>query len=192
MKKQAFTLAETMIAAIIIGIIAFIVLPNIYQSFQKRMFVSKLQRWYADMSNTIDEFIIYNDNKMEDIATSLSSNTFKNSAFINFLDEKYGDLYPKNASITNNLTTSLGLIRMSGTPLVYKWLNSNSGFNLDTAAASKFYKTKYGVLFGVGYQVPNHGKYWNFYVDVNGSKGPNIKGRDLHFFYYVLQTTQYS
>ena len=64
-KNKAFTLAETMIAVIIIGIIAFIVIPNFIQSFQKRMLVSQLQRWYGDMSRTVEEYVAMNNRNME-------------------------------------------------------------------------------------------------------------------------------
>lgn len=47
--KKAFTLAEVLITLTILGVVAAIMVSNIYQNFQKRLTITKLQQAYATL-----------------------------------------------------------------------------------------------------------------------------------------------
>ena len=112
MKKRflGFTLSETLITVAILGVIAMLTIPGIIRNYQKRVWVTQLQRWYSEMSNTIDEFVVLN--KGLDTYTTgkgvSNLSELNKSPLISFLNEKYGDLYADwNKNNGNDRSTAL-------------------------------------------------------------------------------------
>ncbi len=203
-KKAAFTLAEVLITLSILGIVAAIAIPNVVNNFQKRMWVTGLQRWYSDMQNTIDEFVVYNNNKMETFDVSIGSFNLRNTNFVKFLDDKYGDLYiniEDNQSSWGTRTKSL--IKNKNNTYDYTTLNNVKPTNpypdlYVSIYSYKTYNTKYKATFHVYFsKIPVGLKGWIIIVDTNGSKhSPNKAGRDVFHFYInnlnVLTPRQYA
>ncbi|MCD7879236.1 MAG: type II secretion system GspH family protein [Candidatus Gastranaerophilales bacterium] len=59
-KLKAFTLAETLITLVIIGIIAAITVPTIISNYVEQATVSKVKKFYSTMSNAINLAIVKN------------------------------------------------------------------------------------------------------------------------------------
>ena len=188
MKKRflGFTLSETLITVAILGVIAMLTIPGIIRNYQKRVWVTQLQRWYSEMSNTIDEFVVYNkglETFNQNVNTGVVNNLTLNDTFlIKFLNEKY--------EVSTNL-----------------WKNKNNEIDYRTLHGAKgpgsypdlyyhgyryeVYRTKSGAQFGICFSKESDGsRGWKIVVDVNGpKKGPNVVGRDT-FHFYVDNTSR--
>ena len=204
MNKRAFTLAEVLLTLTIIGVIAALTIPNLMKKYENHVLLTQLKNWYSEFSNTIGQFKAQNDNVWEVFDETVEfpgfngKNEYNNnkeltkySAFIEFLDNKYGDLYKgkySNMTSWSNVSSSLWLDKhgvrnyktLSGAAGADTWPDLHYYFY-----AYKTYRCKSGAMFGIKYQKdPNGSKAWTVVVDVNGpKKGPNIVGRDTFHFY---------
>ena len=57
-KKQAFTLAETLVTLAILGIIAAVTIPNLVHKFQDRMTITKFKKVYSLLNNAIQQMYV--------------------------------------------------------------------------------------------------------------------------------------
>ena len=56
--KKAFTLAETLIALTILGLIAILTIPNLYRAHQDRMQISAMKRAYSLIDNALQQMYV--------------------------------------------------------------------------------------------------------------------------------------
>lgn len=59
-KRNAFTLAEVLIALIVIGVVAALTIPNLVQNYKKTVTTTKLKKFYSTMNQAIQLSIIEN------------------------------------------------------------------------------------------------------------------------------------
>ena len=69
-KASAFTLTEVLIAVAIVGIIAGLVLPKAFSSYQKRTFDSAFEREIQTIQNSIDGLAV-SENKADFFSTMM-------------------------------------------------------------------------------------------------------------------------
>ena len=153
--KKAFTLAETMITIIVLGLIAALTIPSVSKVYQKRVMTTQLQKAYAQLTQAGTTV-----NAVEGISDFHSSKALKNGKFI-------GTYIPISGETNPKAIYQLG----------YRYVNDPDEkaypFNgIDEGS------TKCGILKS-GATVCVDANGYGF-IDVNGDKGPNLIGRDAY------------
>lgn len=164
-KRTAFTLAEVLVTLGIIGVVSAMTVPTLMQNYQKKSYVTQLHKVYNDLSQGLLRYQTERNavnlkeagiNSQDALATFFR-NTFK---IANDCGATRTPCFPPNSEYKNMSGHSLGtnhpayLTLVNGASISYQYYDG--GMN--------------GILFDV-------------YVDTNGSKGPNIAGRDMYAIY---------
>jgi type II secretory pathway pseudopilin PulG len=166
-KKAAFTLAETLIAIGIIGVVSALIIPNLVKNYQQRQTIVKLKKVYALLSQTMRASVDDNGD-VDDWDFTLSEEEFMT---------KYFAPYIKISKIDG---------------VVHKYKNL-AGAN--AGALSLYYALPDGAyVYQFSWKhfiMKNH-----FVVDINGASGPNRYGRDVFIFTFwdnkLIPYSQYS
>ncbi len=173
-KNKAFTLAEILIALVIIGIVAaitlFIVIPNV----QKEVAVERLKKTYSTLNNAMRKSQFDNGpfsewETGEDIDTSIYFSKY---------------WYPYLNHI-QRYTSAGNLGYESDQP----WKNLNGdriGWGVVSSSTRVLFSLSDGTV--VFYPINSTNEEGEkvfvtmFYIDVNGSKNPNVIGKDVFIF----------
>ena len=189
-KKAAFTLAEILITLGIIGIVAAMTIPTLVSNYQKKQTVTKLQKAYSTLSNMT--LMLHADNSYDSLSGEV--NAEKTKQFFNdyvlryfkspvispngvcmFSEAQSGCVaykYLNNTAYNESIFTSYGLGRI--------YLTSNEG-------VSYYFYNIHWVLETDEYGniVSQHAEYSSspkVLVDLNGTKQPNVLGKDIFYF----------
>lgn len=170
-KKEAFTLAEILITLGIIGVVAAMTMPSLFNSIQKRTTLAKLQKAFATINQAYR--LSYNDN----------GDLTKDEAWAFGADEyfkTYWAPYIKADECTN--------FRQCGYSSSFAWQYLN-GSQYNMVLTSKgtriaFYTPEgflYQIMIASGW-VDNQKSNGYVVIDINGSKNPNTVGKDVFIF----------
>lgn len=176
MKKNGFTLAETLITLGIIGVVASITIPTLIQNYQKQVWVAQLQKTASSFQNDI---------KMTNISEGVD----------NIFDSSLAKVYKRSLKGFNPDTNSyfdyyiLESVELDTEKLaeLLKYETASDSYNINFAGEQEEfffpYKLKNGArfmfqLFGYG-STTIDGYGIGYIIDVNGPKGPNQIGRDI-------------
>lgn len=164
-KRLAFTLAEILIVLGILGIIAEMTIPTLMHSVQKQQMIVGLKKAYSNLSQVVATSI----NENGDINTwnwSLTQTPFVKEYFLPYF------------SIIKDCGT---LDTASCGGKTKKWLNGST-FNC-TESGCGAYKVIMadGTSWAFDYRGVGTGML-DIVVDLNGSKNPNVAGKDVFFF----------
>lgn len=168
--KKAFTLAEILIALMVVGIIAALTIPPVVTKYQKKMYATSLQKEYNKISEAIikmmEEENVSNfyESKAAFAQNEDCSETTKTcSTGAGFLLNNYFDVDVKKSCASKScLATS------------YKTLGDNK---VTIPALDYCIRTIRGSVI-CGYK--NSSKM-RLVVDLNGVENPNVGGRDLFY-----------
>ena len=159
LNHNGFTLAETLITLVIIGVIAAITIPSIINSTINNEYVSKLKKTYSIISQATN-LIIAEEGPVLGWATN---------------DEKVYSLYEKKLINIKNCKKTRGCFSQH-TSGKHTYLNGETDYgNWDTLPS---FITIDGIQ--VGFYFTDTRK--QIYIDVNGEKKPNRWGRDVYIF----------
>lgn len=178
LSRLAFTLAEVLITLGIIGVVAAMTIPTLMNNTNESEFNVGVKKAYSSLSQAVEMIIITNST----INVGTASST--------------------DITMRNNFCSVMNCIKQDTTSNVfgpsdykyYKGLSANwPGVGVNAAAAIlndgmllQFWTatdcTKGGTLNACAY----------IYVDVNGSKQPNMQGKDLFVFWIVYNNGGYS
>ncbi len=179
---KGFTLSEVLITLVIIGVIAAITVPLIVTNYQKQQTVSKLKKVYSTISNAVNLSSLQNGSSSDNWANDSDYSALE--YFNTYLKPYMQILKTCKNNVECGYTSSTPWSYLSGT--VYDWHLS------EVASTRKFFYLSDGVFVAIktGYLDAASGEavYSNivFFIDVNGTKGPNKFGRDV----FVLQDTE--
>ena len=179
-KRKGFTLAEILLTLTIIGIIASYTIPALTNTIKGKETTVQVQKIYSIMGQ----------------------------AFISLESDNGGDISPtftdKNKfQVLTSFATKLNIIKNCGTDpgcfpdVIYLYLNKTeyANVNQDTASAKAIISDGMSVAFftysncttdrtaSADQNSPLYNTCGKFLVDINGSKGPNIIGRDWFYFW---------
>ncbi len=183
MKKiKSFTLAEVLITLVIIGIIAAITVPVIMANAQKQETISKLKKVYSTISQATKRAIIDNGpadewiNDPKYVDTGLDQDYYFNIYIKPYYNAE--DCFaptPKCGYTEDSVWTKLD----NTTDEVHYYGPLAHAFMLSDGTYIKFWMdggptTCENPLGG--------GCYPQYYVDINGPKGPNKYGHDVFVF----------
>lgn len=163
--KQGFTLAEVLITLGIIGIVAAMTLPTLVNKYQKRTYITGLQKFYTQISQAMQT--MKQQTNCEDMECMGFSGTLN-------------DTWVENAKKLFKNTYQV-MDFCYGTPnceYEYFFVNKTSGGKTFTDKEFAF-RTSDGFIIKLA---PFTGNWSSLTVDINGPKNPNTIGRDIHLF----------
>jgi type II secretory pathway pseudopilin PulG len=153
MKKEAFTLAETLIAIGIIGVVAALTIPTLIKNYQKRVIEVNLKKTYAEIQNVIKQSEADNGSfEGWDYSYKYASEGFAKTYF-----QPYIQLEP----CRNNCTVKSGL-------------DGVSPYLIGVA-----YYTKDGRLMQIHWGYDQMRNFHAIYLTVNGPVGRRVMGQDV-------------
>lgn len=167
-KKNAFTLAETLITLTIIGVIAALTIPNLISKYQKHSYVVGLKKAYSQLQNAM---------KMIPITQGCPAGDFDcagwNGDPINIEGQDFEESsYNKKVYLLSK--------QFKVNKLCY---NNSPDVLCEKIINDLFYYNPMAVF------IANDGVIWGSYfgyegvmVDINGLKPPNLLGRDQYIF----------
>ena len=210
-RKVAFTLAEVLITLGIIGVVSVLTIPNIISNYQKKVYVTQLQKGYAQLQQVFDMAMA--DDEVEYLA---------DTELMNSIDNAYSTT-GEHLEFVSNLTKYLKIQHVCSPgdfsdgchDIYYFQLNDSDNFIDEEWGYSKAGSnrggdiqifTKDGMIYYFSSFSNNLSTLWgdktceekqidgatacNFLtgnhglkIDVNGKKGPNRFGRDLFSFF---------
>ena len=152
---SAFTLAETLLTLVIIGVVAAMTIPSLKHHADEQKFVAYTQKAFAEVSN----------------ATAR-------------LETKYGEVQFWDSSNLNTVkgyySSVLDIVPFPNT----SWNTSSITAN-DTGAVTYHFKTNNGFTWSVNQVSYKGKNVVGITVDVNGQNDPNVEGIDIHSFYIL-------
>jgi prepilin-type N-terminal cleavage/methylation domain-containing protein len=165
--NKAFTLAEVLIALVVIGIVAAITVPNIIQMTQKKELEVAFKKQYSALKQAISKI------KQED--------------YKEFVYDEYGGHLKERLTpqyiVTNNCSDSNSECKPTKILTIYKTLHGNS-MGIHALLDDGSFITSDGATFFIeqGSQAASFAGYI-ISIDVNGyQKKPNTMGKDLFMF----------
>ena len=159
-RKIAFTLAEVLVTLGIIGVVSAMTVPTLMQNYQRQSYVTQLHKVYNELTQAAVQY--QNDKNAVDLKEAGLTSQAAAEEFIE-----------SNFKIVQNCGTNK-------TPCfanTYRKIanSQNIGWNSNKTS----YVLASGATLGVGYNPLSSDCLLELYVDTNGTKGPNIAGRDL-------------
>ena len=160
--RFGFTLAEVLVTLGIIGVVSAMTVPTLMQNYQRKSYVTQLHKVYNELSQALLQYQT-DRNALNLKEAGINSNDsvinfyrtyFKNVKECDSMSECFADTYRK----------------MDGT-VTAEWSNNYTSFVLPSGASVRPVYSLEG------------NKIMNIAVDVNGTAGPNIVGRDLFGLY---------
>lgn len=165
---QGFTLAETIVALVVIGVIVVITVPILLNNTQDKELVQKWKKAYSTISNSTEKINSGFDDL--DLTNNFTLRTSYEKA-LNYIQEGYlHDLgtsqycYYKNDSNSNvfNMDNVPSIVLSDGTVVAFYYASTDCSWNPSGL-------TVCGLM----------------YVDVNAKKPPNMFGKDLYGIWLV-------
>ena len=189
-KKLGFTLAEVLIALVVIGIIAAITVPSLMNNMDNYQYRGALKKNFSSFSQAFRLAYGYQfyDNYLDwDYA---HANSFTEDVFNNL--RNYMNITKVCGRVFNNNECFAPAKAKNGEPARYF---TETGFASNFAhlytftlndgtsvAMDVWFKDSIKSLAGVEKDLIVETDNLVILVDVNGQKGPNMVGKDVHFF----------
>ena len=181
LKKCAFTLAEVLVTLGIIGVVSAMTVPTLMQNHQRKVYVTQLHKVYSEMSQALSLYITEKNavnlkesrfNTIDGLNDFISSHlkVVKDcgSAVKDCFASQYGYINSSTVISGGNPTCNRVITLASGAILCIDVENGSGSINEDDEQEGSTTNLKGAVA--------------TIEVDVNGTSGPNIFGRD----YFVM------
>ena len=177
---SGFTLAEVLITLVIIGVIAAMTIPTLINKTNNQEYVSRLKKIYSTFAQVTNQIIAENGTP--------DNWNLKGTGSYNEASEKFGKLYQKYLSNAKQCTASQRGCFPASNGVYKDWKGNDISFIHDNIS---YYRLILSDGAAVIFDGNIHddcnsgsgiGQCGYFTVDVNGSKGPNIVGRDTFVF----------
>lgn len=180
-----FTLSEVLVTLAIIGVVAALIIPGIFQNVQKKQYVSGLNKAYSDLSQATMQVMDNNGGKMTYVLPTNSyadRNRFRDKfcQALNCIKKCDAGLPPSDCSYST-FKNLYGTVLTDGANYLPRAVLSNKMLiSFDYSPSCSMYS----------YTFNNNTNCGAFIVDINGVKPPNQRGRDL-FSFEINQTGVY-
>lgn len=159
--KKGFTLAEVLVTLGIIGVVSALTVPTLMQNYQKKSYVTQLHKVYNELSQAA---LLY---QTERNAVNLKEAGLNSQAAAsNFIKNHFKIVQDCGDDRTPCFPAEGEYKKLAGVA-ISSWYTPRSHFVIAS-----------GSSIGISYR-PNGDVLCEIFVDTNGSKGPNIVGRDL-------------
>ena len=189
MIKKAFTLAETLITLVIIGVIAAICVPVIFNNYQEQERAAKVKKAYSTISRAFNLLKVTGASYLLDDKTYINDDKSLFDLFENYIKpnlitnkickETKGCWSNDDTKFLNGKIIDFELSRPGigiGDGIISAILNDGTlvTFNMwDLGAAKQYAKINYnGVALRIAF-------------DINGAKKPTTIGKDIFYILYI-------
>ena len=175
--KKAFTLAEVLITLGIIGVVAAMTLPTLIKNYQKTVWTNQLKKSYATLNQGF-RTMMANEGADYIVQTAAFRRIPGGGCGWDYAINYSQSLYAGRCNNFLNEMKKVFKITYVGSLDNYKIGSLKEPNNKTT-------KTGYFIMFSDGtmmfdyYFSSGGGSFW---LDINGSKGPNVSGRDIFAF----------
>lgn len=170
---KGFTLAEILITLAIIGVIAALTIPSVVKNYKKQETITKLKKAYSIINQA------FNNSQAQNGMYQTWDGGMDIGATAYF--DKYWRPYLKVAKVCKNYSDC-------GYKSLAPWKHAN-GVDTGTSVVATTYRTTFltpdGMLFVIFTMGGNGDVNNSVYIDLNGSKEPNMSGKDL---FYLTRT----
>ena len=174
MKKFAFTLGEVLIIVGIIGVVAMLTVPRATKNYRNKLYVTQLRKVYAQLSDAIQTSML--DEKASNFYDTVSSHaTSCTDADGGICEEGAGYFLNKYFIPVKRNCTNTG--KDACFEQSYKTI---TGANTGTLVGDYCIQLKSEATICMGNQLPGT-TFRTINVDINGTKSPNISGRDIFY-----------
>lgn len=178
-KHKAFTLAETLITLGIIGIVASITIPVLFNNYQKTTYVVGLEKAHSMLSQAFQNYLV-----SQSVDTLPQTKLFDGSGNADFIElNNFVTSYFKTVKICPINDTSCVV---EAKYLKYPEQDPFYEFGESPSANTESYN--FFTADGLGFSFMLYDKNYcdadaclSFSIDVNGEKAPNRIGRDIFF-----------
>lgn len=179
-KVFGFTMAEVLITLGIIGIVAEITIPALYNNFAKQTTVTTLKKAYTELSQALKMAVVDNGDFSSWVFVPNSVNITTTKDFTN----TYIYPYIKTIKKCDNGDTSCwaDTVALDNTPT-----SSSDSTSANTTGISAVTASGYSVFFSTTSNINPGFFIFDIYIDINGTKPPNRVGRDV--FCYKIRNT---
>ena len=164
-KSRAFTLAEVLVTLGIIGVVSAMTVPTLMQNHQRKTYVTQLHKVYNELSQALIQYQT-DKNALNLKEAGLTDNNALKSFFQSYFNVvndcssvRTPCFAPNNEYRKINDSDQIGVGLTGGT------------FSFASGASVTFDSVIVGDMIA------------RVYVDINGTKGPNIAGRDTFAIY---------
>ncbi len=164
--KKGFTLAETLIALVIIGVVAALTIPNMVVRYQKEETANRLKKVYSTLQQAMNEAVADNGSVISWEFEDSKTKEFVDKYFLPYLSVSKTCGY----TYTGDCAFKAAYLNTPNSQILYKDIYGFDYYSIILNDGST-------VAFVV---VNNSG--CNVIVDINGMKKPNIFGRDVFMF----------
>jgi prepilin-type N-terminal cleavage/methylation domain-containing protein len=179
-KKIGFTLAEVLITIGIVGVVASVTIPTVIKNTEKKDTVAKVKEIYSILAQATTQ--INNDcgGSINNCLTNPNASGYDIPT-----TRQVANLYKAKLSIAKDCTNGTTVGCMAN--LVYKLFDGTDYWNLSDPSYFLGFTLLDGIAMDVKWSGPGGSvpKYiFGFLVDINGTKAPNILGKDVFVFTY--------
>ena len=176
LQRQGFTLAETLITLVIVGVIAALTVPTLIAKYQKEQTLTRLKKVYSALSQTTNKAIADNG----------PINTWNLGENKNVDDAKI--------FLKTYVTPYLNIIGEIKTNAEDNFVNMHtlSGEDIgDIDSFARFYLSDGTSVYAKILENTNNKRLY-ILVDINGDKKPNVQGKDIFQYNYYIANNTYA
>ena len=182
--QKSFTLSETMITLVILGVIAAITVPSVIRNYQRRLVETRIKEFYSAMTSAIEQSQIANgmldtwenDRKTNDSAYNITNKyilPYLNITKVNAPNNPLAELSYDVANPSNNSTSNRVMRYCLKNNICFydTFLMNGNKVTYDTRTDSnyRYYARMSTIIF-----------------DVNGPAKPNVLGKD-NFYLQIFK-----
>jgi len=165
---KAFTLAEILITLGIIGIVAAMTLPSVINKIEESVFTNQYKKLYSTLSNVVNK----TNSDQDFIFTYISAGSWASNVGVLWANLNI----VKTCTAAERCWTQDTVLGLNGDNI-----NSSDWFFNSVKTKSAKILADGTVISGLNPVTPDGSElYEQFLVDLNGKKGPNKLGRDIH------------
>ena len=171
---KAFTLAETLVIFIVLGVIAATALPSMMKTNFRRTSITRVKKMYLALQSALDSMIILNNYENINFNNYPPTSTGANKVYDDFIKP-----YIKVSYVAGTDKQEKEKIMDCEKPMK---VLTGSYHTSDYCKSNKYFGVKLNdgsTILMRGY----NGEDLYFSFDMNGVKGPNTLGKDIFRFY---------
>ena len=181
MKKFGFTLAEVLITMTIIGVVAALTTPALYNNAHNAQVGPKLAKIKSTIENANEQLMQVEEvGRLSTLLTDIPDDSSINQEYVNMLSTNMRlEQGTRSSSISDFYNNAIGNITL--TDIDGGQLQGITDRNIIDVLT---WQTVEGANIGFDMQANRgaDGGHWFIYVDINGSSTPNRFGRDIFAF----------
>ncbi len=183
--KGGFTLAEVLITLAIIGVVAALTIPTVVRNYQKTQTVTQLKKTYSALANTTNLAI-------GDYGPVEGWKVYHYSAVVPETSVKGSEHFAKTYLMPYlKVSKDCGFSTAEICSYKTKYLNGGNVFIFDNSSYYKFVLNDGAYIAVISTVSPPYISA-SVLVDINGPKKPNVMGKDVFRFVYVIEGYDYN